>query len=161
MVRTLNLHCQGSILGWRTKIPQATWWKWKSLSPDSLRSHLLYSPWNSPGQNTGVGSLSFLQGILPTQESNWGLPHCRQILYQLSYQESPGCIYPNSILVCIWKIRIFKCVHGSMIVKVKTQKWLLSHMRDHLHQWRCSHTMQNCSSSKEQGKWPARYHSFP
>ena len=35
---------------------------------------------NSPGQNTGVGSLSFLQGIFPTQESNLGLLHCRQIL---------------------------------------------------------------------------------
>jgi len=80
------------------------------------------SPWNSPGQNTGVGSLSLLQGIFPTQgsnafqadsfpaeppgkpintgvrslsllqriwltqESNQGLLHCRQILYQLSYQ---------------------------------------------------------------------------
>ena len=43
-----------------------------------------------PGKpkNTGVGSLSLLQGIFPTQESNWGLLHCRQILYQLSYQES-------------------------------------------------------------------------
>ena len=35
--------------------------------PSSLRPHGLYSPWNSPGQNTGVGSLSFLQGIYPTQ----------------------------------------------------------------------------------------------
>ena len=40
-------------------------------------------------KNTGVGSLSLLQGNLPTQESNWGLRHCRQILYQLSYQGSP------------------------------------------------------------------------
>ena len=47
-----------------------------------------YSPWNSPGQNTGVGSLSLLQGIFLTQGSNPGLPHCRQILYQLSYQGS-------------------------------------------------------------------------
>ena len=45
-------------------------------------------PWNSPGQNNGVGSLSLLQGIFPTQELNWGLPHCRQILYQLSSQGS-------------------------------------------------------------------------
>ena len=44
--------------------------------------------WNSPGQNTGVGSLSLLQGIFPTQESNWGLLHCRQIRNQLSYQGS-------------------------------------------------------------------------
>ena len=38
-----------------------------------LWPHGLYSPWNSPGQNTGVGSLSFLQGIFSTQESNPGL----------------------------------------------------------------------------------------
>ena len=50
----------------------------------------LYSLWNSPGQNTGVGSLSLLQAIFSTQRSNLGLLHCRQILYQLSYQESPN-----------------------------------------------------------------------
>ena len=48
-----------------------------------------YSPWNSPGQNTGVGSLSLLQGIFPTQGSNPVLLHCRQILYQLSHKGSP------------------------------------------------------------------------
>ena len=47
---------------------------------DSLWPHVLYSPWNSPGQNTGVGSLSLLQGIFPTQGLNPGLPHCRRIL---------------------------------------------------------------------------------
>ena len=47
------------------------------------------SPWNSPAQNTGVGSLALLQGIFPTQGSNTGLLHCRRILYQLSHQESP------------------------------------------------------------------------
>ena len=47
---------------------------------DSLRPHGLYSPWNSLGQNTGVGSLSLLQGIFPTQGSNPGLLHCRRIL---------------------------------------------------------------------------------
>ena len=40
-------------------------------------------------KNTGAGSLSLLQGIFPTQESNQGHLHCRQILYQLSYQGSP------------------------------------------------------------------------
>ena len=44
--------------------------------------------WNSPGQNTGVGSLFLLQGIFPTQGLNPGLPHCRQILYQLSHKEA-------------------------------------------------------------------------
>ena len=55
----------------------------------SLQPQGLYSPWNSPGQNIGVGSLSLLQGVFPTQESNQGLLHGRQILYQLSYQGSP------------------------------------------------------------------------
>ena len=41
-----------------------------------------------PSQNTGVGSLSLPQGIFPTQGSNPGLPHCRRILYQLSYKEN-------------------------------------------------------------------------
>ena len=47
-----------------------------------------YSPWNSPGQNTGVSSFSILQGIFLTQETNQYLLYCRQILYQLSYQEA-------------------------------------------------------------------------
>ena len=57
-----------------------------SVVSNSLQPHGLYGPWNFPGQNTGVGSLSLLQGIFPTRESNLGLLHCRQILYQLSYQ---------------------------------------------------------------------------
>ena len=44
--------------------------------------------WNSPGENTGVGSHSLLQGIFPTQGSNPGLLHCRQIPYYLSHQGS-------------------------------------------------------------------------
>ena len=59
-----------------------------SVVSDSLQPCGLYSPWNSPGQNTGVGSLSLLQGIFPTQGSNPGLPYCRQILYQLSHKGS-------------------------------------------------------------------------
>ena len=42
---------------------------------NSLWPHGLYSPWNFPGKNTGVGSCSLLQGIFPTQGSNPGLPH--------------------------------------------------------------------------------------
>ena len=59
---------------------------------DSLRPHGLYSRWNSPDQNTGVGSLALLQQIFPTQELNWGPLHCRQILYQLSFEGGP--LYP-------------------------------------------------------------------
>ena len=47
------------------------------------------SPRKSPGQNTGVCSLSLLQWIFLTQELNLDLLHSRQILYQLSYQGSP------------------------------------------------------------------------
>ena len=55
----------------------------------SLQPHGLSSPWSSPDQNTGVGSLSLFQGIFPTQGSSPGLLHCRQILYQLSYESKP------------------------------------------------------------------------
>jgi len=53
---------------------------------DSFCPHGRYSPQDSPGQNIGVGSLSLLQGIFPTQGSNPGLQHCRRILYQLSHK---------------------------------------------------------------------------
>ena len=72
----------------------------RSVVSDSLWPHGLYSPWNSPGQNTGVGSYSLLQDIFPTQELNPGLPHCRQILSQLSHEGSPRILewiaYPFS-----------------------------------------------------------------
>ena len=71
-----------------------------SVVSDSSQPHGLYSSWDSPGQDTGVDSLSLLQGIFPTQGSNPGLPHCRQILYQLSHQGSPRILewvaYPFS-----------------------------------------------------------------
>ena len=53
-------------------------------SPPSSSVH-----WDSPGKNTGMGCHALLQRILPTQGSNPGLPHCRQILYPLSHQGSP------------------------------------------------------------------------
>ena len=72
----------------------------RSVVFDSLQFHGPYSAWNSPGQNTGVGSLSLLHGIFPTQGSNPGLPHHRQILYQLSHEGSPRLLewvaYPFS-----------------------------------------------------------------
>ena len=59
-----------------------------SVMSNSLQPHKLYRPRNFPGQNTGVSSRSLLQGIFPTQGLNPGLPHCRWVLYQLSYQGS-------------------------------------------------------------------------
>ena len=55
-----------------------------ALQADSLPDE----PQGKP-KKTGVGSLSFLQQIFLTQESNWGLLHCGRIFYQLSYQGSP------------------------------------------------------------------------
>ena len=68
---------------------------------DSLQPHGLYSPWDSPGQNTGAGSHFLLQRIFLTQRSNPNLPHSRRIFYQLSHQGSPRILervaYPFSI----------------------------------------------------------------
>ena len=56
----------------------------RTLQADSLLAESQGKP-----KNTGVGSLSLLQQIFLTQELNWGLLHCRLILYQLSYEGSP------------------------------------------------------------------------
>ena len=78
-----------------------------SVMSDSLWPCGLYSPWNSPGQYTGVASFSFLQGTFPTQGLNQSLLHCRQILYQLSHQGS---------LVCWW-------VEGHSYTPRSLQEW--------------------------------------
>ena len=72
--------------------------RFPALQVDSL-------PAEPPGKpkNTGVCSLSLLQGIFLTQELNQGLLHCRQILYQLSYQVSPGQDVKCSISYCFGK----------------------------------------------------------
>ena len=72
------------LISWLTSPCKVKWSESRSLVSNSLRPH----GWNSLGQNTGVGSLSLLQQIFPTQELNWGLLHCRWIPYQLSYQGS-------------------------------------------------------------------------
>ena len=59
-----------------------------SVVSNSLQPNGLYSPWNSPGQNIEVGRISLFQGIFPTQGSNSALPHCRQILHQVSHKGS-------------------------------------------------------------------------
>ena len=70
----------------------------RSVVSDSLQPHWTGNPCCPPGssvhgdslgQNAGVGCRALLQGIVPTRESNPGLPHCRWILYHLSHQESP------------------------------------------------------------------------
>ena len=89
---TENTTCQLGCWLWSRALSLALWNHLASenhlVVSDCLQCHGLYSPWNSPGQNTGVGSLSVLQGIVPTQGLNTGLPNCRWTLYQLSHQEN-------------------------------------------------------------------------
>ena len=61
-------------------------------SPALQEYSLLSEPPGKP-KNTGMGSLLFLQRIIPTQKSNWGLLHCRQIINQLSYQGRLVLVY--------------------------------------------------------------------
>ena len=81
----------------RTALIASHWLEWVKVTQSCLT---LCSPWSSLGHNTGVGSLSLLQGIFPTQGSNPGLLHCRWILYQLSHEGSPRIVewvaYPFS-----------------------------------------------------------------
>ena len=80
--------------------PSSRKWKWKPLSCVPLFVTPRTSPRTSPGQNTGVGSLSLLQGIFLNQGLNPGLPHYKQIPYQLSHKGSPRILewvaYPFS-----------------------------------------------------------------
>ena len=86
-----------------------------SVVSNSWWPHRLYSPWNSPGQNTGVGSHSLLQGIFKTQVLNPGPLHCRWILYQLSHKGSPGILE--------WVVYSFSS--GSSQLRIRTRvSWI-------------------------------------
>ena len=89
-----------------------------SSQPRSLTLQVDSLPAESQGKpkSTGVGSLSLLQWIFPAQELNWGLLHCRQILYQLSYQESLSRLKSHTFIVgaispfrSIFLFNIFMC----------------------------------------------------
>ena len=101
----------------------------RSVVPNSFQPHGLYSPWNSPGQNTGVDSCSLLNGIFPTQGSNPGLLHCRWILYCLSHQGNPRILE--------WVAYLFfrgssqprvSCIAGRFFTSWATGKALYFHM---------------------------------
>ena len=83
---------------------------------DSLQPHGLYEPtmllrpWDFPGKSTGVGCHFLLQRIFPTQGSNPGLPHCRQMLYHLSHQGSVS--FPVTHTPCLSSL----CGHSSPTV---------------------------------------------
>ena len=97
-----------------------------SVVSNSLQPPGLYSPWNSLRQNSGMDSLSLLQGIFPIQGSNQGLPHCRQTLYQLSHREAlkKRNVYKeinnSSICVCV-------CVQTLFCVQLFASPWTVAH----------------------------------
>ena len=62
-----------------------------SVQSDSMWLHGLYSPWNSPGWNTGEGNLSLFRGIFPTQGLNQGLPHCSGLFTSWATREALAC----------------------------------------------------------------------
>ena len=68
------------------------------LRPRGLQPARLFFPRNSPGQDTGVGSHSLLQGSFPPPGLKLGLLHCRQIFYHLSHQGSPCLEDYNSVI---------------------------------------------------------------
>ena len=107
-LNNLDLNCKGPLIHVSPHTlqppPHSNTWKGsetesRSVVSDSLRENGLYSPWNSPGQNTGMGSCSLLQEIFPTQGSNPDLPHCRWILYHLNQEGSNTWVLHNSWLV--------------------------------------------------------------
>ena len=108
-----------------------------SLLKTKSESHC--SPWNSPGQNTRVGSLSLLQGIFPTQGSNPGLPHCRRILYQLSHLGSPWKLKGNNR----------KSSHFDGNTQILSESWIQCNFRrKNIKNW----WNQLCSSKRQQPK---------
>ena len=118
-----------------------------SIVSNSLRPHGLYSPWNSPGQNTGVGSLSLLHGIFPTQGSNPVIPHCRQIIYQLSHKKSPRILewvaYPisnGSSQPRNWTG--VSCLAGGFFTNWAMMEALIAHMN--LHNAQCHKSFSLC-----------------
>ena len=104
---------------------------------DSLWPHGLYCPWNSPGQNTGVGSLFHLQGIFPTQGSNPGLPHCRQILYQMSHQ---GRVNGFNFRMWYWLLWALSPVCMTMIVKNSREISQIGGMKENI-EVKCTHPL--------------------
>ena len=91
-----------------------------TLPPHGLKSTRLLCPWDSPGKKTGVGCHSLLQGIFPTQGSNLGLLHCRQILHHLIHQGSSPVTF--SLVVFTSRLQASCCTSGIMSVSQVRRK---------------------------------------
>ena len=88
---------------------------------------------DSPGRNTGVGCHALLQGLFPTQGSNPGLPHCRQILYCLIHQGNPK----KSREVCLFDEKLINTklppISMAPLLSQKAVRWYLSETHSALH----------------------------
>ena len=112
-------------------------------------------------KNPGAGSLSLLQSIFLTQESNQGLPNCRQILYQLSYQGSPvkaqeGCYQSHQMHRTgehQTQYHVFPSPHLSFFPPDHTARCSFHHVWQWDGAWRLNHAKQGvdvlCTS------WPS------
>ena len=112
--KPIHFSFQNKLQGWKMYL-EITWSevKWsesRSVMSDSLRPHGLYSPQNSPGQNTGVGSHSLLQGIFPTQGLNSGLPQVDSLPAEPPGKplHSKGNHKQNEKTICRMKENIYK-----------------------------------------------------
>ena len=129
--------------------PEHSWSEVKVVqSCPTLCNPMDCSPWNSPGKNTGVGSLLLFQGIFPTQGSNPDLLHCGHIVYQLNHQGSPRILewvaYPFSIGFSQprrWT-RV-SCIAGGFFTNWATRKALIE-IPWSLSRERCEHSSCFC-----------------
>jgi len=103
------------------------------LLPSIFPSIRVFTSWATrEAQEYGVGSLSFLQGVFPTQELNQGLLHCRCILYQLSYEGSSLWLAVMTNLDSVLKSRDIILPTKVHVVKI----WFSS---SHVWMWELDH----------------------
>ena len=124
-----------------------SWWsESSSVVSNSLLPHGPYGSWNSPGQDTGVGSHFLLQGIFPTKVSNPSLLHCRQILYQLSHEGSPKILERVAYTFSnrsswLWNQTGVSCIAGGFFTN-----WAMREVVSENHSWG-SRELLHCSPS--------------
>ena len=125
-----------------------------SIVSNSLQPHGLYSLWNSPGQNTGVGSLSLLQGIFPTQGLNPDLFHCKWILYQLSHKGIlEWVVFPFSSGSCQPRNRTgVSYIAGRFFTSWATREaWASTRGNIQMSRYQCSLIKNTCLSTTGEG----------
>ena len=138
----------------------------RSVIPDSLRPHglqptRLLCPWDFPGKDTGVGCHFLLQGIFPTQGSNLGLLHCRQILYQLSYTHTHIYIWASLVAQLVKNLQIcLQCRRpwGFLSWEDPLEKGTATHSS--ILAWKIPWTVQSMGSQRVRHNWATFIFTF-